>query len=288
MSRSKSSMARRPSPPRSRDTGGTQAAPLPAPQRAFFERAFGQDFSQVRLHTDPGAGMFARTLGAKAVTSNEDIAFAPGRYAPDSLPGRTLLAHELAHVVQQRQGGASDASEARARSAAQTVATGGQASAQSLGGAEPGGLHCDPDEDSKTRPEGPEPPPRYLVPPQVPGLQPPSLLQQPDWLKLRSSFDAHGLSMSDRDGDSIMAEWRRGSRLLDTFGIDDKFKLWFITKSWILNKGISMQLDQVNGRDHPNAMDRFDRDWSNAYPDDIRTPIIPIFDLDWFRKSSKK
>ncbi|QWP78985.1 DUF4157 domain-containing protein [Lysobacter sp. K5869] len=264
----------------------SRPAPLPPRQRAFFERAYGQDFSRVRLHTDPGANAFAGSLGAKAVTQHENIAFAADRYAPESLPGRTLLAHELAHVVQQRQGGASDASEARAGAAASQVAAGGAVPASSLGGAEPGGLHCDPDEDAKPKPEGPQPLPPFRLPPLVPPmqLQPPQL----DWLKMRRTFDSRGLSMNDRDGASILAEWQRGSRLLDTLGMDDKFKFWFIDKPWLLNLGISMQLDQINARDNPNAMDRFDREWKNAYPDEFRTPMIPIFDLDWFRKGNKK
>lgn len=289
-------MSRRLSVPSARGARGvlnssrspSAGAALPPPQRAFFERAFGQDFSNVRLHTDAGAGAFARSLGAKAVTSHDDIAFAPDRYAPGSLPGRTLLAHELAHVVQQRQGGASDASEARAGAAADRVAAGGAVPAASLGGAEPGGLHCDPDEEAKPapKPEGPEPLPPFRLPPLIPPmqLQPPQL----DWLKMRSTFDSRGLSMNDRDGDSIRSEWQRGSRLLDTFGIDDKFKFLFIDKPWLLNLGISMQLDQINARDNPNAMDRFDREWKNAYPDEFRTPMIPIFDLNWFRKSNPK
>jgi len=270
---------------RAQRSAGPGAA-LPPPQRAFFERAFGQDFSNVRLHTDANAGAYARTLGAKAVTSRDDIAFAPGRYAPGSLPGRTLLAHELAHVAQQRQGGSADASEARASAAADRVAAGGAVPASSLGGAEPGGLHCDPDEDAKPKPEGPQPLPPFRLPPLVPPmqLQPPQL----DWLKMRQTFDSRGLSMNDRDGASILSEWQRGSRLLDTFGMDDRFKFWFIDKPWLLNLGISMQLDQVNARDNPNAMDRFDREWKNAYPDEFRTPMIPIFDLDWFRKGNKK
>ena len=267
-----------------------QTAPLPQQQRAFFERGFGQDFSQVRVHTGPDAGAFARSMGAKAVTSGEDIAFAQGRFAPDSAKGRILLAHELAHVAQQRQGGASDASESRARSAAHTVADGGHAPAQSLGGAEPGGLHCDPDDEAK-KVEGPQPLPPFLMPPlgqQPPSYQltPPSFGKPPpiDWLKMRSSFDVRGMSMGDRDSSAILSEWQRGSRLLDTFGIDDKFKFLFIDKPWLLNLGISMQLDQVNARDNPNAMDRGEREFKNAYPDEKHTPTIPIFDLNWFRK----
>lgn len=64
---------------------------------------FGHDFSRVRIHTDARAGERARALHAAAYTVGNDIVFAPGRYRPDTGVGRALLAHELAHVVQQRQ-----------------------------------------------------------------------------------------------------------------------------------------------------------------------------------------
>ncbi len=260
-----------------------QQATLSSEHRAFFERGFGQDFSQVRVHTDPGAGAFARSMHAKAVASGEDIAFAPGRFAPDTAQGRTLLAHELAHVVQQRQGGASDASERRASSAAQTVAEGGHAPATSLGGAEPGGLHCDPDDDVKKSEDAALPAP--LLPYRKnfgmqPSLVPPLSLSTPlpiDWLSMRDSFGSRGMPFTMRDGDGITAEWQRSSKLLDTFGIDDRFKLWFITRDWLLNTGIKYQLDTVNGRDNPNASDRMKREWDIAYPDAKGIPPIPFF-----------
>ncbi len=62
---------------------------------------FGRDFSGVRLHTGSSAGNAARTLGAGAFTTGRDIYFGPGRYQPGSRSGRHLLAHELAHTVQQ-------------------------------------------------------------------------------------------------------------------------------------------------------------------------------------------
>ena len=78
--------------------------PLPAPLRAFYEPRFGTDFSDVNLHTDAQAGGMARALRARAFTRGTDIVFGQGEYAPDSWRGRHLLAHELTHVVQQRQG----------------------------------------------------------------------------------------------------------------------------------------------------------------------------------------
>jgi hypothetical protein len=79
--------------------GGGQ--PLAADLRAFFEPRFSYDFSQVRVHTDARAAQTARELSARAYTLGRDVAFAPGEYRPQTPEGRTLLAHELTHVVQQ-------------------------------------------------------------------------------------------------------------------------------------------------------------------------------------------
>ena len=74
--------------------------PMPADLRAKMERAFGADFSAVRIHQGPQA----RALGALAYTQGTDIHFAPGQYDPTSTAGQELLGHELTHVVQQTQG----------------------------------------------------------------------------------------------------------------------------------------------------------------------------------------
>lgn len=79
-------------------------APLDQETRAFMEPRFGHDFSQVRIHTDTRAATIARSLNALAFTVGNDIAFAPGRYQPGSNAGRTLLAHELTHTIQQTGG----------------------------------------------------------------------------------------------------------------------------------------------------------------------------------------
>lgn len=91
--------------------GGTAAAamtgsgvPMPAALRSYFEPRFGEDFGAVRLHTGPGAAGAANDLQARAFTLGDRIAFAPGEYDPGTQRGRHLLAHELAHVAQQRQG----------------------------------------------------------------------------------------------------------------------------------------------------------------------------------------
>lgn len=74
--------------------------PLPAELRRRMERAFRSDFSRVRL----AIGEAPRRLGARALTRGEEIAVAPNHYRPETVAGQRLLAHELAHVVQQRTG----------------------------------------------------------------------------------------------------------------------------------------------------------------------------------------
>jgi hypothetical protein len=76
--------------------------PLGPAARAFFEPRFGQDFSGVRVHTDPRAAASAEAVGALAYTVGRHVVFGAGQYAPGTAAGRRLLAHELAHVVQQR------------------------------------------------------------------------------------------------------------------------------------------------------------------------------------------
>jgi hypothetical protein len=76
---------------------------LDANTRASMESRFGHDFSSVRVHTDAAAAASASGLNARAYTVGRDIVFAGGKYAPTAQGGR-LLAHELAHVVQQRAG----------------------------------------------------------------------------------------------------------------------------------------------------------------------------------------
>lgn len=79
--------------------GGGQ--PLPDSARDFFEPRFGQDFSRTRIHIDANAARSAEAMNARAFTSGNDIVFNANEYAPGSLDGQRLLAHELTHVVQQ-------------------------------------------------------------------------------------------------------------------------------------------------------------------------------------------
>jgi hypothetical protein len=77
--------------------------PLEPPVRAKMERAFGADFSRVRVHADGSAAEASRAFHARAFTLGADVAFAAGEYQPGTPVGDALLAHELAHVVQQSQ-----------------------------------------------------------------------------------------------------------------------------------------------------------------------------------------
>jgi hypothetical protein len=81
---------------------GAPGQPLDPVARAFFEPRFGHAFSDVRVHADAAAARSAATIDARAYTVGPRIAFAAGQYAPGTATGRSLLAHELAHVVQQR------------------------------------------------------------------------------------------------------------------------------------------------------------------------------------------
>ncbi|WP_081987792.1 DUF4157 domain-containing protein [Sphingomonas sp. 37zxx] len=80
--------------------GQGRGNPLSDSVRAKMEAAFGTDFSRVRVHEGPQAAR----IGAIAFTTGHDIYFAPGQYRPETVQGQQLLGHELAHVVQQRQG----------------------------------------------------------------------------------------------------------------------------------------------------------------------------------------
>lgn len=73
--------------------------------RAFMEARFDRDFGHVRVHEDGAADAAARSVRARAFTMGRDIVFQAGAYAPRSRDGRRLLAHELAHTVQQEGGG---------------------------------------------------------------------------------------------------------------------------------------------------------------------------------------
>jgi hypothetical protein len=75
--------------------------PLDKQARAFMEPRFGHDFSHVRIHADQKAAASASAVNAHAYTTGHQIVFGAGRYTPETRAGKSLLAHELAHVLQQ-------------------------------------------------------------------------------------------------------------------------------------------------------------------------------------------
>ena len=103
-----------------RDTANPQAIqgrlgagrPLDGGVRSHVEAAYGHDLSQVRVHTDAQAGELSEKLAARAFTVGRDIAFGPGEYRPGTPIGDALIAHELAHVIQQSGAGAAGGLEA--------------------------------------------------------------------------------------------------------------------------------------------------------------------------------
>ena len=88
-------------PPIVQRTLSAPGRPLEGRTRAAMEGRFRHDFGSVRVHADSASGDSARAVGALAYTVGSDIVFGAGRYAPETSAGRHLLAHELAHVVQQ-------------------------------------------------------------------------------------------------------------------------------------------------------------------------------------------
>ena len=88
-------------PPIVSEVQGSSGQPLDAQTRAFMEPRFGHDFSRVRIHTDAPAAEAARAVNALAFTMGDDVVFAAGQYDPGTREGKSLLAHELTHVVQQ-------------------------------------------------------------------------------------------------------------------------------------------------------------------------------------------
>ena len=122
--------------------GGGQ--PLESQTRGYMERLFGQDFSKVTVHTDSQAEESASQVNAKAYTLGNSIVFGRGRYAPQTGDGKHLLAHELAHVVQQSRGGAvaspaeTNHLESAADQAATTATSGSSGTITVLGASAPG------------------------------------------------------------------------------------------------------------------------------------------------------
>ena len=94
---------------RNEPSGGAEAAlrqlgpgrPFEGAERSRMETAFKQDFSRVRIHSDDTAAKLSERMSAHAFTVGTHIAFARNRYRPGTLLGDALIAHELAHTLQQ-------------------------------------------------------------------------------------------------------------------------------------------------------------------------------------------
>lgn len=83
---------------------GSSGSSLPVALQRKFESSLGTDLSSVRVHTGDSSAAAAHAVGAKAYTVGQDIHFGAGHYDPSSATGQHLLAHEVAHTVQQRGG----------------------------------------------------------------------------------------------------------------------------------------------------------------------------------------
>lgn len=90
--------------------------PLDVKTRAFMEPRFGHDFSEVRVHTDSKAAESARAVNAMAYTVGRDVVFSTGRFTSGTNADQQLLAHELAHVVQQTKKSAGSISQSHSDS----------------------------------------------------------------------------------------------------------------------------------------------------------------------------
>ena len=73
-------------------------------EQRFFKSHIGHDFAGVHIHTGPAADAAAKSVNARAFTLGNNIVFGNGEYQPETNSGKQLMAHELAHVVQQSQG----------------------------------------------------------------------------------------------------------------------------------------------------------------------------------------
>lgn len=109
--------------------------PLDPATRAFMEPRFGHDFGNVRVHTNEKAAESAQTVRAHAYTVGQNVVFAENKFAPTTSIGRELLAHELAHTIQQRSTGApppsqdpSEIFESSANAAGRNIANGANVS----------------------------------------------------------------------------------------------------------------------------------------------------------------
>lgn len=91
------------------DEALSSGQPLDKASRVSMEPLLGHNFSKVRVHADPVAASSASAVNVRAYTVGHHIFFRDGQYAPQTVQGRKLLAHELTHVVQQDRAGSGNA-----------------------------------------------------------------------------------------------------------------------------------------------------------------------------------
>jgi hypothetical protein len=103
-------------------------APLPAAVRNPLARTFSVDLTPIQVHTDASAQHFAGSLGTRALAYGNHIYLGAGEQATDL----RLMAHEVAHVIQQTGGAtlqhftpAGDVYEQEAERAAAAATRGG-------------------------------------------------------------------------------------------------------------------------------------------------------------------
>lgn len=190
--------ALRSAPPIVEDVLQSSGQPLDASTRAFMEDRFGHDFSKVRVHSDARAASSARAVDAHAYTVGSQVVFGAGRYSPAQAEGQRLLAHELAHVVQQSQGDAiasgDDFAESEAKGAESVIGNSGSAGVSAR--AEPNRLQRAPDEGSTTTTSAPSPTAKVPFCP-----TPPIFEEKPDFSdkKIREAWtDTHCLTPASK------------------------------------------------------------------------------------------
>jgi hypothetical protein len=111
-------------PPAVHEVVRSAGQPLEAETRAYLEPRFGQDFSHIRVHRDAAAAHSARAVDAQAFAQGNHLVFGSGQYDPKTDSGKKLLAHEIAHSLQQQKGshGSEHAAERDAEHAAKKAA----------------------------------------------------------------------------------------------------------------------------------------------------------------------
>ena len=108
-------------PPIVADAIHSPGQPLDRDTREYMETRFGHDFGQVRIHADAGAAASSDAMGASAYTVGRHIVLGAGQYDPESASGKRLLAHELAHTIQQESSLATTGAEGALESQAQNA-----------------------------------------------------------------------------------------------------------------------------------------------------------------------